>query len=129
MTHSGKDDCCAPSRRKLLQAGLVTAAGLAAPAGLALSPRPAQAQIAGVGVAEGTLPGGNAKSFDWRILAGRDMPVPWMLAGGLTADNVAEAVRVTDAPIVDVSSGVEATRGVKSIDKIRGFLKRAHRIG
>ena len=78
---------------------------------------------------DGALPGGNAKSFDWRILAGRDMPVPWMLAGGLTADNVAEAVRVTDAPIVDVSSGVEATRGVKSIDKIRGFLKRAHRIG
>jgi phosphoribosylanthranilate isomerase len=77
----------------------------------------------------GTLPGGNAKSFDWKILAGRDVPVPWMLAGGLTADNVAEAVRITDAPIVDVSSGVEATRGMKSIDLIRTFLKRAHRIG
>ena len=76
----------------------------------------------------GALPGGNARSFDWRVLAGRDVPVPWMLAGGLTADNVAEAVRITDAPIVDVSSGVEATRGVKSIDKIRAFLKRAHRI-
>ena len=76
----------------------------------------------------GELPGGNAASFDWKILSGRDVPVPWMLAGGLTPDNVAEAVRVTDAPIVDVSSGVEATRGVKSVDKIRAFLKRVHSI-
>lgn len=76
----------------------------------------------------GKLPGGNARSFDWKILSGRTVPVPWMLAGGLTADNVAEAVRITDAPIVDVSSGVEATRGVKSVDLIRAFLKRVHRI-
>ena len=76
----------------------------------------------------GTLPGGNAASFDWTVLSGRAVPVPWMLAGGLTPDNVAEAVRVTDAPIVDVSSGVEETRGVKSIDKIRAFLKRVHEL-
>ena len=73
----------------------------------------------------GTLPGGNARSFDWKLLAGRDMPVPWMLAGGLTADNVAQAIRITEAPIVDVSSGVEATRGVKSIPLIRAFIKKA----
>jgi phosphoribosylanthranilate isomerase len=75
----------------------------------------------------GSLPGGNARSFDWRILSGCDVPVPWMLAGGLTPDNVEEAVRITGAPIVDVSSGVESTRGVKSVDLIRAFLKRAHR--
>ena len=74
--------------------------------------------------ADGTLPGGNAKSFDWTFLSGAKVPVPWMLAGGLTPDNVAEAVRVTGAPIVDVSSGVESSRGVKSIELIRAFLDR-----
>jgi phosphoribosylanthranilate isomerase len=74
--------------------------------------------------AEGTLPGGNAQAFDWTVLSGIVVPVPWMLAGGLTPDNVAEAVRVTGAPGVDVSSGVEASRGVKSIALIRSFLER-----
>ena len=73
--------------------------------------------------AEGTLPGGNAKVFDWTTLSGRSVPVPWMLAGGLTPANVAEAVRVTHARAVDVSSGVESARGVKSIDLIRAFLE------
>jgi len=72
--------------------------------------------------AGGTLPGGNARTFDWTILSGRPVPLPWTLAGGLTAENVAEAVRVTGAPAVDVSSGVESERGVKSIDLIRAFL-------
>src|SRR5690348_2628680 len=62
--------------------------------------------------AGGTLPGGNAKTFDWTILSGRTVPMPWVLAGGLTPDNVAEAVRVTGARTVDVSSGVESSRGV-----------------
>ena len=74
--------------------------------------------------ADGTLPGGNAKAFDWTILSCRAVPLPWMLAGGLTPDNVAEAVRVTGAPTVDVSSGVEVSRGVKSIELIRAFLER-----
>lgn len=74
--------------------------------------------------ADGILPGGNGKPFDWTILSGRKFAVPWMLAGGLTPDNVAEAVRVTGAPAVDVSSGVESSRGVKSIDLIRAFLDR-----
>ena len=74
--------------------------------------------------AGGTLPGGNAKAFDWTILSGRKVPVPWMLAGGLTPDNVAEAVRVAAARAVDVSSGVESSRGVKSIELIRAFLAR-----
>ena len=74
--------------------------------------------------AGGTLPGGNAKAFDWTILSGCTIPVPWVLAGGLTPDNVAEAVRVTGAHAVDVSSGVESSRGVKSIELIRAFLAR-----
>ncbi len=72
----------------------------------------------------GTLPGGNAKAFDWKILSGRRVPLPWLLAGGLTPDNVAEAVRITGARIVDVSSGVESSRGVKSIELIGAFLDR-----
>jgi phosphoribosylanthranilate isomerase len=74
--------------------------------------------------AEGTLPGGNATAFDWTFLSGRTVPLPWLLAGGLTPDNVAEAVRVTGARIVDVSSGVESSRGVKSVELIRAFLDR-----
>jgi len=74
--------------------------------------------------AEGTLPGGNAITFDWAFLSGRTVPLPWLLAGGLRSDNVAEAVRVTGARGVDVSSGVESSRGVKSVDLIRAFLDR-----
>jgi phosphoribosylanthranilate isomerase len=74
--------------------------------------------------AGGTLPGGNARAFDWTLLSGRTVPLPWVLAGGLTADNVAEAVRVTGARTVDVSSGVESSRGVKSLVLIGAFLNR-----
>jgi phosphoribosylanthranilate isomerase len=74
--------------------------------------------------AEGTLPGGNAIAFDWTFLSGRTVPLPWLLAGGLRPDNVAEAVRVTGAHGVDVSSGVESSRGVKSVELIRAFLDR-----
>ena len=70
----------------------------------------------------GILPGGNALSFDWRLIAGRRWARPWLLAGGLTAANVAEAIRLTGAGRVDVSSGVEATRGVKDLDKISAFI-------
>ena len=75
-------------------------------------------------VAGGTLPGGNAMAFDWTFLSGRTVPLPWLLAGGLTPDNVAEAVRVTGAHTVDVSSGVESSRGVKSVELIHAFLDR-----
>ncbi len=74
--------------------------------------------------ADGILPGGNGKPFDWTILSNRTVPLPWFLAGGLTPDNVAEAVRATGARAVDVSSGVEASRGVKSVQLIRAFLER-----
>lgn len=70
-----------------------------------------------------SLPGGNALRFDWRLLDGVAMSMPWGLAGGLDAASVAEAIRVTAAPLVDVSSGVEDAPGVKSADRIRAFVK------
>ena len=69
------------------------------------------------------LPGGNAVSFDWRILSGRNWPLPWMLAGGLTKDNVGTAVELSGARIVDTSSGVEDVPGHKNVDKIAEFLR------
>ncbi len=68
------------------------------------------------------LPGGNGLAFDWRLIAGRRWPVPWMLAGGLTPDNLGEAVACTGARQVDVSSGVESAPGVKDAQKIAAFL-------
>ncbi len=73
-----------------------------------------------------TLPGGNGLSFDWRLIANRRWSVPWMLAGGLTPDNVAEAVRLTGARQVDVSSGVESAPGLKDEKMIAAFLRAAN---
>jgi phosphoribosylanthranilate isomerase len=77
---------------------------------------------------EGALPGGNAKVFDWKILAGRSFKKPWMLAGGLNAHNLEEAIRVASPPAIDVSSGVEDHPGHKNIAKIRELLILAGRI-
>lgn len=74
---------------------------------------------------EATRPGGLGTPFDWTLLRGIDAGVPYMLSGGLTADNVAEAIRITGAPGVDVSSGVESSPGVKDPDKIRAFIRAA----
>ncbi|MDY6860175.1 MAG: phosphoribosylanthranilate isomerase [Pseudomonadota bacterium] len=71
------------------------------------------------------LPGGNGLAFDWRLIAGRRWPVPWMLAGGLTPENVALAIQMTGARQVDVSSGVERAPGVKDAGLITGFIKAA----
>lgn len=76
---------------------------------------------------EGALPGGMGLRFDWTLLAGHRAPLPWALSGGLDAGNVAEAIRLTGAPLVDVSSGVESAPGVKDVDKIAAFLKAAGR--
>jgi phosphoribosylanthranilate isomerase len=71
------------------------------------------------------LPGGNAISFDWSLIAGRGWSKPWMLSGGLNMGNLANAVRITGATTVDVSSGVEDAPGRKNPDKIAAFLKLA----
>jgi phosphoribosylanthranilate isomerase len=74
---------------------------------------------------EATRPGGLGKSFDWRLLENLAPGLPFMLSGGLHADNVGEALRVTRAPGVDVSSGVERAPGEKDEDKIRAFIRAA----
>lgn len=75
---------------------------------------------------DATLPGGNGLAFDWRLIANRRWATPWMLAGGLTPQNVDEAVRLTGARQIDVSSGVEMTTGVKDIQRISDFIRAAN---
>ncbi len=72
---------------------------------------------------DATLPGGNGLAFDWRLIAGRRWPVPWMLAGGLTDANVAEAMRLTGARQVDVSSGIETAPGIKDSALMQSFAE------
>lgn len=74
---------------------------------------------------KGTLPGGMGLSFDWNLLGGWQSPLPWGLAGGLSPSNVAEAVRRTQAPLVDTASGVESAPGVKDADLISAFCQAA----
>ncbi len=71
------------------------------------------------------LPGGNGLAFDWRLVAQRRWLRPWMLAGGLAPENVAQAIRLTNARQVDVSSGVESAPGVKDHARIAAFVKAA----
>jgi phosphoribosylanthranilate isomerase len=75
-----------------------------------------------------TRPGGNAARFDWELLSGWIAPAPWVLAGGLDPSNVAEAIRVSGAQAVDVSSGVERAKGVKDLALIRAFITAARGI-
>src|SRR6056297_492774 len=70
-------------------------------------------------------PGGNAIAFDWSLIAGRRWAVPWMLAGGLTPGNVADAIRLTGARQVDVASGVESAPGIKDPELMRAFVDNA----
>jgi phosphoribosylanthranilate isomerase len=72
---------------------------------------------------DATRPGGLGKPFDWHLLEGLDLSIPFMLSGGLDPVNVAEALRITGAPGVDVSSGVESAPGVKDVEKIRAFIR------
>lgn len=77
---------------------------------------------------DGALPGGNGRAFDWTILKGVEFKRPWLLAGGLTPENLAEAVNQSGATAVDVSSGVESAPGRKDPAKIRAFLDAARRL-
>ena len=69
-----------------------------------------------------TRPGGNALTFDWRLIAKQDWVLPWMLAGGIDVSNLAQAVNTSGATAVDVSSGVEDAPGIKNPDKIKELL-------
>jgi len=73
------------------------------------------------------LPGGVGAAFDWSLLTGRRFERPWFLAGGLTPENAPKAVRLTGAPLVDVSSGVESAPGVKDAGRIAAFLEAVRR--
>ena len=75
--------------------------------------------------APGSLPGGNGIAFDWRLLAGWKSPLPWMLAGGLNTGNVGNALALTGARQVDVSTGVESSPGKKSAEQIAAFVHAA----
>ncbi len=77
---------------------------------------------------KGALPGGMGLRFDWKLLDGFAHPLPWALSGGLDAANVADAVSVTGARLVDVSSGVESAPGIKDVDKIAAFLQATSRL-
>ena len=72
-----------------------------------------------------TRPGGNALAFDWQLIAGANWSKPWILAGGLTPENVADAIAASGATAVDVSSGVEDAPGAKNPENIRGFISAA----
>lgn len=73
-----------------------------------------------------TRPGGNALAFDWDLIKGETWDRPWLLAGGLTAENVSDAIVASGATLVDVSSGVEDAPGVKNVGKIKAFIEAAH---
>jgi len=74
---------------------------------------------------DATRPGGLGEPFDWHLLEGLDLKLPFMVSGGLNADNVAEALRITRAGGVDISSGVESAPGIKDPDMIRAFIRAA----
>ena len=74
------------------------------------------------------LPGGNGKQFDWNILKGYNSNSKWMLAGGLDVNNVKDAIKSTKAPGIDVSSGVEISKGIKDPALIQNFIKKCRNI-
>jgi phosphoribosylanthranilate isomerase len=76
----------------------------------------------------GAIPGGNGLNFDWRLLDGLRLDLPWVLAGGLDPDNLEDAVRRTGAKLVDVSSGIEIRPGIKDPDRLGAFLRRAREL-
>ena len=118
----------APDRAAAIQARFGApvwrAVGVATPADLPMSaPGVARLLLDRKPAPDAPLPGGNAETFDWSVLRGWHAPAPWVLAGGLTPGNVAEAIRQTAAQTVDVSSGVERARGVKDPALIAAFVK------
>jgi phosphoribosylanthranilate isomerase len=74
---------------------------------------------------ENALPGGNGLQFDWTLISANEWKVPWMLSGGLNAQNVVDAIKISGATMVDVSSGVETSPGLKDVKKIEAFIETA----
>jgi phosphoribosylanthranilate isomerase len=106
------------------------AVGVAAPGDLPGIPEPIEAFVVeSKPPPEATRPGGNAVAIDWTLTANWTPPLPWVLAGGLTPGNVADALATSGARAVDVSSGVERSRGVKDPALIRAFIARAKSVG
>ncbi|PPQ34454.1 phosphoribosylanthranilate isomerase [Rhodopila globiformis] len=106
------------------------AIGISAPSDLPSTVQPANRLVLEAKAPAGaSRPGGNATTFDWSVLSGWTAPGPWMLAGGLTPETVATAIRQTGAPAVDVSSGVERSKGVKDPALIRAFIAAARSAG
>jgi phosphoribosylanthranilate isomerase len=102
------------------------AAGIASPADLPLALNGADALLLEAKPPpDATRPGGNARRFDWTLTRDWQAPGPWVLAGGLDPGNVAEAIRVSGANAVDVSSGVEWEKGVKDPGLIAAFIRNA----
>ncbi|MGD9815449.1 MAG: phosphoribosylanthranilate isomerase [Hyphomonadaceae bacterium] len=111
--------------RRYAHQGAIKAIGVAGRADLAQAA--AYAQVADLLMFDakpppGGLPGGNALAFDWGVLAGQALPKPWFLSGGLTPENVREAIAASGAALVDVSSGVESAPGLKDPARIAQFL-------
>ena len=124
--HGSETPARVASARRFASKGVIRAVGIARAGDLAAVDGYAEAADAFLfdakAPADAALPGGNGAAFDWRILAGRQFARPWFLSGGLDAGNVAEAVSVSGAPRVDVSSGVEEAPGVKDPCRIAAFL-------
>lgn len=127
--HGGESPGKTAQARQYAQRGLIKAIGVARPEDLAQAAvyeQVAEMLMFDAKPPPGGLPGGNAMAFDWQILAGRRFGRSWMLSGGLTPANVAEAISASGAAVVDVSSGVETSPGLKDPLKIAEFLAAAH---
>ncbi len=127
--HGREDPARAAAVRKYARKGVIKAVGVARAEDFAAADRFAGAVdflMFDAKAPEGAaLPGGNGAAFDWQMLAGRTFEKPWFLSGGLTPENVGEAVRASGAGAVDVSSGVESAPGVKDALRIARFLAAA----
>jgi len=126
--HGAESPARVAEARRHASRGAIKALGIARPADLAAAA--AYEPVADMLLFDakpppGGLPGGNAVAFDWPILAGRKFARPWLLSGGLTPENVGEAIKASGAAMVDVSSGVESAPGLKDPDRIAKFLAAA----
>lgn len=126
--HGAESPARTAAARRFAQRGVIRALGVARSedlAAVAAYEPAAQMLMFDAKPLPGGLPGGNAAAFDWGILSGRRFSRPWLLSGGLTPENVAEAIAVSRAALVDVSSGVEAAPGLKDPLRIAQFLAAA----